>query len=352
MSNFYSSRKPKNIKQHNQKMVLSLLQLADEISISELSEKTNLSKTTISKMFADFCHAGILLSAGKGESSSDGGKKPELFALNPEYGYTIVLSIIQPDRIVCSLTGLLGRVRYSRTEELDPEAGYPALLSGILRAITQTLGETGVPTDQIMGIAVACNGIVNTNTGTLLYPTHEPWGTHLPLREDIRRGLAFPVDIFIDTAHRCLLYTSTRKFRESEREARERAGEVLKLVGLEKMSGEIAADMAYGQQKRLELARALVSEPKLCLLDEPAAGLNSKEAMAMMELIKKIRREKDITFILIEHNMEAMMSTADRIMVMDAGKKIAEDIPEVIKNDPRVVRVYLGEEASHAAENG
>ena len=151
MSNFYSSRKPKNIRQHNQKMILSLLQLVDEISISELSEKTNLSKTTISKMFADLCHAGILLSAGKGESTSDGGKKPELFALNPEYGYTIVLSIIQPDRIVCSLTGLLGRVRYSRTEDLDPEAGYPALLSGILRAITQTLGETGVPTDQIMG---------------------------------------------------------------------------------------------------------------------------------------------------------------------------------------------------------
>lgn len=206
MSNFYSSRKPKNIRQHNQKMILSLLQLVDEISISELSEKTNLSKTTISKMFADLCHAGILLSAGKGESTSDGGKKPELFALNPEYGYTIVLSIIQPDRIVCSLTGLLGRVRYSRTEDLDPEAGYPALLSGILRAITQTLGETGVPTDQIMGIAVACSGIVNTNTGTLLYPTHEPWGTHLPLREDIRKELAFPVDIFIDTAHRFSAY--------------------------------------------------------------------------------------------------------------------------------------------------
>jgi len=144
----------------------------------------------------------------------------------------------------------------------------------------------------------------------------------------------------------------TKKYKESERHARERAMEILELVGLDKMTGEIAADMAYGQQKRLELARALVSEPQLCLLDEPAAGLNSKEAMAMMALIKRIREKKGITFILIEHNMEAMMSTADRIMVMDAGKRIAEDVPEVIKNDPKVIRVYLGEEGNHAAQNG
>ena len=207
MSNFYSSRKPKNIRQHNQKMILSLLQLVDEISISELSEKTNLSKTTISKMFANLCHAGILLSAGKGESTSDGGKKPELFALNPEYGYTIVLSIIQPDRIVCSLTGLLGRVRYSRTEDLSIRRPVIRPCSPEFSGQSpQPFGETGVPTDQIMGIAVACSGIVNADTGTLLYPTHEPWGTHLPLREDIRKELAFPVDIFIDTAHRFSAY--------------------------------------------------------------------------------------------------------------------------------------------------
>lgn len=135
----------------------------------------------------------------------------------------------------------------------------------------------------------------------------------------------------------------TKKYRDCEKEIWDKARNALSMVGLEKMANEVAGSMAYGQQKRLEIARALVSEPTLCLLDEPAAGMNSKEAMQMMELVQKIRKEHNLAIILIEHNMEAMMTTADRIVVMDAGKKIAEDVPLVIKNDPQVIKVYLGE---------
>ncbi len=135
---------------------------------------------------------------------------------------------------------------------------------------------------------------------------------------------------------------NTKAYRESERSLMDRARNSLAMVGLDSMANEVAGSMAYGQQKRLEIARALVSEPSLCLLDEPAAGMNSKEAMKMMELVTKIREDYKISIVLIEHNMEAMMSTADRIMVMDAGKKITDDVPAVIKKDPRVIKVYLG----------
>lgn len=136
----------------------------------------------------------------------------------------------------------------------------------------------------------------------------------------------------------------SRSYKESERRIKERALEAIKMVGLEKMTNEIAGGMAYGQQKRLELARALVGDPLLWLLDEPAAGMNFSEAMEIMEIIRYIKEKKNIAIILIEHNMQAMMNTADRIMVMDAGKKIAEDVPDVVKNDQKVIGVYLGED--------
>ena len=131
-------------------------------------------------------------------------------------------------------------------------------------------------------------------------------------------------------------------WNKSEKDARERAMVALGQVGLADMQKEIAGSMSYGLQKRLELARALVCNPELLLLDEPTAGMNSVEADELMNLVKEIREQRGIAVILIEHNMKVMMRTATRIMAMDTGRKIAEGTPEEIQNNEQVIRAYLG----------
>lgn len=136
----------------------------------------------------------------------------------------------------------------------------------------------------------------------------------------------------------------TKKYRNHEQEARERAAEALKMVGLEGHLMDYAGDMPYGMQKKLEIARALVMEPKLLILDEPTAGMNAVESEEQIELVKRIQAERHIAVILIEHNMKLMMRMADYVLAMDAGREIAQGVPEKIQNNERVIRAYLGED--------
>ncbi len=134
----------------------------------------------------------------------------------------------------------------------------------------------------------------------------------------------------------------TRRFRAEERAVTERALEVLEVFGLAGRAQEVARNLPYGEQRRLEIARALVSEPRLLLLDEPAAGMNPFEVGRLMELIRFVRDRFRLTVLLIEHQMKVVMGVCERVVVMDFGTVIAAGSPEAVRLDRRVIEAYLG----------
>ena len=133
--------------------------------------------------------------------------------------------------------------------------------------------------------------------------------------------------------------------RQEENKIIEDSYAVLEKIGLAEFVNEFAKNLPYGAQRRLEIARAMATEPFLLLLDEPAAGMNPLETRELDELIVRIRDQEGITILLIEHDMKLVMSLSDRIYVVDYGKKIAQGTPQEIKNNPAVIKAYLGEDA-------
>jgi branched-chain amino acid transport system ATP-binding protein len=137
----------------------------------------------------------------------------------------------------------------------------------------------------------------------------------------------------------------TKKQRSEERESKNTARELLDFVGIGNTADQFARNLSYGDQRRLEVARALALKPRVLLLDEPTAGMNPQESKTFVDFVYRVRDEKDVSILLIEHDMSVVMKVSERITVLDRGQKIAEGTPTEIKSNKRVIEAYLGKSA-------
>lgn len=183
----------------------------------------------------------------------------------------------------------------------------------------------GLRPDQInaVGIARTFQNIRLFNTMTVL--ENIMVGMHSRLRSDLMEAIL-----------------RVPQFNKQEREIRNKAAEILDFVNLTDKGDEIARNLPYGDQRRLEIGRALASSPKLILLDEPTAGMNPQESVEAMSLFRRVRDDLGITVLLIEHDMRVVMGISERISVLDYGQKIAEGTPDEVRREQRVVEAYLG----------
>ena len=222
------------------------------------------------------------------------------------------------------LVGLIGPNGAGKTTVFN-------LLTGVYKPTEGTVLLDGVPLNGKKTHQFVAAGIARTFQNIRLFKD-------MTVIENVKS--AFTKDIgygMLDAALR------TPKFWRLEREATDKAMDLLDICGLADKADKLASSLPYGQQRKLEIARALGTDMKVLLLDEPAAGMNPEETLALMDLIREIRDRFDLTVLIIEHHMDLVMNVSDRIFVLNFGKPLAEGTPAEIQSNPEVIAAYLGE---------